>query len=95
MERIPYGEARFYQGKLIQCKSYHDDYACSCGGVTLSDGDGMDPHTQVPIVRCAWVHVTMSYRAWHLMSLLPEDLTPAALLGTERALGSSLKFNVT
>jgi hypothetical protein len=28
----------------------------------------------VPVVRCVWVPVTMSYRAWHLMLLLPEDL---------------------
>jgi hypothetical protein len=47
---------------------------CFCGGVALSGGDGADPHTQVPVVRCVWVPVTMSYRAWHLMLLLPEDL---------------------
>jgi hypothetical protein len=28
----------------------------------MSDGDEMDPNTQVPIVRCAWALVAMSYR---------------------------------
>jgi hypothetical protein len=55
MDRIPYVEARLYQGELIQCQSYHDDYVCSYGGVVTSDGDGMDSTTQVSVVRCAWV----------------------------------------
>jgi hypothetical protein len=57
MDRIPYGEVRFYQGKVIQCQSYHGDYACSYGGVAMSGGDGVDSNTQVPIVMCAWVLV--------------------------------------
>jgi hypothetical protein len=35
--------------------------------------------TQVPIVRCAWVPVVMSYLARHLIPLFPEDLTLALL----------------
>jgi hypothetical protein len=53
MDRIPYGEARLYQDELIQCQSYYDDYACPCGGVAMLGGDGMDPSTRVPAVRCA------------------------------------------
>jgi hypothetical protein len=53
----------------------------------MPGGDGTNFSTQVPIVRCAWVLVTMSYCARHLMLLFPEDLTPAALPGTERSLG--------
>jgi hypothetical protein len=37
----------------------------------MSGGDGMDPSTQVPAVKCAWVPVTASYRAMHLMSFFP------------------------
>jgi hypothetical protein len=37
---IPYGEAHLYQGELIRCQSDHDDYACSCGRVVMSGGDG-------------------------------------------------------
>jgi hypothetical protein len=40
--RLLRGEACFYQGVLIQCQSYHDDYACSFGGVAMSGSDGMD-----------------------------------------------------
>jgi hypothetical protein len=40
----------------------------------VSDGDGMGFSTQVPVVRCVWVPAAMSYRARHLMSLLPEAL---------------------
>jgi hypothetical protein len=39
----------------------HDDYACSCGGVDMSGGDGTGSSTQVPSARCAWVPMTMSY----------------------------------
>jgi hypothetical protein len=63
MDRMPYGEARFYQGELIQCHSYHSDYACSCGEVSMPGGDGMDSNTQVPAIRCAWAPVVMSYHA--------------------------------
>jgi hypothetical protein len=50
----------------------------------MSGGDRMNPSTQVPIVRCMWVHVTMSYRARHLMPLPPEAPAPIALLCVER-----------
>jgi hypothetical protein len=43
--------------------------------------------TQVLVLRCTWVLVTMSYHARHLMPLVPEDLAPAALPGTRRPLG--------
>jgi hypothetical protein len=45
MDQILHGEARFYQGMLIRCQSYHGDYASSGGGVAMSSGDGMDPST--------------------------------------------------
>jgi hypothetical protein len=84
MDRIPYGETRFYQDELIQCQGYHDDYACSCDGVAMSSNDGTDPSTRVPAVRCVWVPVTVSYHARHLMPLLSEDLAPTALLDIEK-----------
>jgi hypothetical protein len=89
MDQIPYGETRFYQGELIRCQSYYDDYACSCG-VIVSDGDGMDSNTQVSVVRCTWVPVVMSYRDRHLMPLFPEDPAPAALLDTEKPPGATV-----
>jgi hypothetical protein len=52
--RIFYGEAHLYQGKLIQCQSYHGDYACSRGGVAMSGGDGTCSRTQVLVCH---VHV--------------------------------------
>jgi hypothetical protein len=63
MDQILGGKARLYQGKLIQCQSYHGDYACSSGGLAMSDGDGMDSSTQVFDVRCAWVLMAMSCHA--------------------------------
>jgi hypothetical protein len=65
MDRIPYGEVRFYQGEFIQCQSYHDDYAYSCDEVAMSDEDGMDLSTRVPAVRCAWTHVAMPHHVKH------------------------------
>jgi hypothetical protein len=65
MYRIPYEEARFYQGELIRCQSYHDDYAYSCGRVAMSGGDGMDFSTQVPAVKYTWAPVATSCRARH------------------------------
>jgi hypothetical protein len=59
MDRILCGEAYFYQGMFIRCQSYHDDYACYCGGVAMSGGDGMDSNTQVPAVRRVWMLVTI------------------------------------
>jgi hypothetical protein len=91
MDQIPYGETRFYQGELIRCQSYYDDYTCSCGGVIVSDGDGMDSNTQVSVVRCTWVPVVMSYRDRHLMPLFPEDLAPAPLLDTEKPPGRNCR----
>jgi hypothetical protein len=44
----------------------------------MSSANMMDSSTQVPVVRCAWMHVVMSCRARHLMSSLPEVL---ALVG--------------
>jgi hypothetical protein len=65
MDWIPYGEAHFYQGKLIQYQSYHADYACSYGGVSMSSGDGMDSNIQVLAVRHVWAPVAMSYCTKH------------------------------
>jgi hypothetical protein len=53
----------------------------------MSGGDGMDTRTQMHVVRCVWVPMTMSYHARHLMLLPPEVSALAALLGTERPLG--------
>jgi hypothetical protein len=83
MDRIPYGEARFYRSMLIQCQSYHGDYEYFYGGAAMSGGDGMNSSTQVCVVRCVSVPVVMSYHARHLMSLSPEDLAPVALPGIE------------
>jgi hypothetical protein len=47
----------------------------------MSSADRTDSSTQVPIARCAWMHVVMSYRAKHLMALLLEVL---ALVGPAR-----------
>jgi hypothetical protein len=63
MDRIPYGEAHFYQGELIRCQSYHGNYACSCGGVAMSDGNGMDSSIEVLSIRCMWTPVAMFYHA--------------------------------
>jgi hypothetical protein len=65
MDRIAYGETRFYQGEIIQCQSYHADYACPCGGVAMSSADRMDFSNQVPTVRFSWAPVAMSYHARH------------------------------
>jgi hypothetical protein len=35
MNQILNGEARLYQGVLIQYQSYHNDYVCSYGGVAM------------------------------------------------------------
>jgi hypothetical protein len=47
MNLVPHREGPFCQGKLIRCKSFHVDYACSCGGVDMSDVDGMSFKTEV------------------------------------------------
>jgi hypothetical protein len=65
MDQIPYGGARFYQGVLIQCQTYHENYVCSCGGVAMSGSDETDSSTQVHAIRCVWVPVAMSCRARH------------------------------
>jgi serine protease inhibitor ecotin len=39
--------------------------AIICGSIALSDNDGMTYSTQVPVVRCTWAHVVVSYRVWH------------------------------
>jgi hypothetical protein len=51
MDRILYGEARFYQRELIRCQSYHGHYAYSCVSVAMLGGDGTDSNTQVLPVR--------------------------------------------
>jgi hypothetical protein len=65
MDWTPYKEVHFYQGELIRCRSYHDNYTCSCGGVAMSDGDATNSSTQVFTVRHVWVLVAMSYHARH------------------------------
>jgi hypothetical protein len=49
----------------------------------MSGGDGMDSNTQVPLIRCAWVHMAMSYHGKHSMLLSSEDPAPVAFPGTE------------
>jgi hypothetical protein len=83
MDRILHGEARFYQGVLVRCKSYHDDYACSFDGNVMSDDDGIDSSTQVLVVRCVWMLVALSYHARHLILLSPGDPALVAFLGNE------------
>jgi hypothetical protein len=65
VDQIPYGEAHLYHGELIRCQSDHIDYACSCRRVGMSGGDRMDSSTLVPVVRCVWVPMVMSYHARH------------------------------
>jgi hypothetical protein len=43
----------------------------------MSSGDGMGSSTQVPVVRCTWVLVVLSYLSRHLLPLFLEDLAPA------------------
>jgi hypothetical protein len=76
---------------LIRCQSYHTDYACSYGGAVVSSGDGMNSSTQVSVVRCAWVPVTMSHHARHSMPLSPEDPGPAALPDTKKPPGMTAR----
>jgi hypothetical protein len=45
---------------------------CSFSGVAISGGDEIDSSTQVPAVKCSWVHMAPSYRDKHLMSSFPE-----------------------
>jgi hypothetical protein len=70
----------FTRGELIWCQSYHGNYVCSCARVAMLDGDGTTSSTQVPVVRCAWVHVGVSCHARHEMSPHPEDLAPVVLI---------------
>jgi hypothetical protein len=63
MDQIPYGEAHFYQGKLIRCQNYHGNYACSCGGLAMSGGDGMDSSIELLTIRCTWAPVALFHRA--------------------------------
>jgi hypothetical protein len=37
----------FTRGGFIQCQSYPSYYACTLGGVVMSDGDGTDSYTQI------------------------------------------------
>jgi hypothetical protein len=48
------GEAHLYQGMLIRRQSYHGDYMCTLGRVSILDTDGMDSCTWVPTARRAW-----------------------------------------
>jgi hypothetical protein len=73
MGRILSGEAYFYQGVLIQCLSYHDDYACPmverlCQTVMgcipslkclLSGVHGcLRPCPIMPAIQCCWLSWT-------------------------------------
>jgi hypothetical protein len=60
VDQIFYGELRLYQGELIRCQSDHGDYACSCGGVAMSDSDGTNFSTRVSVVRRAWAPAVTS-----------------------------------
>jgi hypothetical protein len=45
----PLWRSPLLSGVLIQCQSYHGDYACSYGEVAMSGGDEMDSSTQMPV----------------------------------------------
>jgi hypothetical protein len=49
----------------------------------MSGGDWTYSNTQVPVIRCAWVPVSLSYHSRHSMSLSPKDSALVALPGTE------------
>jgi hypothetical protein len=59
VDRIFYREPQLYWGELIRCQSDHDDYACFCGGVVMSDSDGMDSNTQMFVAKRTWAPVVM------------------------------------
>jgi hypothetical protein len=73
MDQMLHVETRFCQGFLIQRQSYHGNYACPHGGVTMSGSDGMDISTQVLVVRSVWVSAALSYHAKHSVPLPPVD----------------------
>jgi hypothetical protein len=66
MENLP------ISGELIRFQSDYGDYASSCGGVAMSNGDSMNSSTQVYVVRYTWAPVVMS--CLHKMASLPKDL---------------------
>jgi hypothetical protein len=45
-------DCQLLPGELILCQNYHGHYACSCGGVAMSNTDRIDSSTQVLAVRC-------------------------------------------
>jgi hypothetical protein len=49
--------------------------------------DGMDSSTQVPTVKCVWVHVATSCHARHVMSPFPEVLALVALSWYQKPFG--------
>jgi hypothetical protein len=63
MDRFLHGEAYFYLGMIVQCQSYHGNYAYPRGGATMLVGDGMDSRTRVSATMGAWVPVVLSYNA--------------------------------
>jgi hypothetical protein len=48
-------------GEPIRCQSDHGGYACPQGGDAMSNGDGTDSSTRVPVVRREWALVVTSY----------------------------------
>jgi hypothetical protein len=52
-------------GEIIQCQSYPDNYACSCGRVVMSDDDGTNSSTRVSVARRVWMHMVMSHLVQH------------------------------
>jgi hypothetical protein len=91
MDWIPYREARFYQGEVIQRQSHHGDYACHCGGVAMSGGDGMDSNTQVLAISHVWVFVAMSHHVRHLMSPLTKVSALVVLAWCWKPLGATIR----
>jgi hypothetical protein len=65
VDQISYGEVRLYQGELIRCQSDHGDYACSRGGVAMSDGDETNSSIRVSVVSYVWAPVITSCHVWH------------------------------
>jgi hypothetical protein len=65
LDRIIHGEAHLYHAIFVQRQSYHGDYACILGRVTISGGDGMDSYSST-YYQASVGHVATSKRRWEV-----------------------------